>query len=283
MTAGSPTDIRLTRAATRVDEPVPLRHVEKCMGTVFSFHLATPGLHRGVLLPVLAWLHDMDELFSTYRPDSAISRMNAGALREADADDEVRHVLAECDRYRVLTDGYFDARADGRLDPSGYVKGWAIQTASDMLHAAGSTDHCVNGGGDVACVGRPAGDRPWRIGVADPHRPGDILRTVTGDGPIAVATSGLAERGAHIVDPHTRRPATGLASVTVVTMDLLAADVYATAAVAMGPERGADWLGRQPGVLATLVTATGVTVDVTPPGVTSTGVPTSSGVSVDVG
>jgi FAD:protein FMN transferase len=236
------------------------------MGTVFSFHLATPGLTRGALLPVLAWLHDVDALFSTYRPDSGISRINAGALRVADADDEVRHVLAECERYREITDGYFDARADGRLDPSGYVKGWAIQTASDMLRAAGSTDHCVNGGGDVACLGRPAPDRPWRIGIADPHRPGETVRTVRGDGPIAVATSGLAERGAHIVDPFTHRPATGLASVTVVARNLVTADVYATAAVAMGAERCADWLGRQPGVLATLVTAAGVVVDVTPRG-----------------
>ncbi|WP_375502119.1 FAD:protein FMN transferase [uncultured Jatrophihabitans sp.] len=264
MTAGSPTDIRFPRAAARVDTPPPLRQVEKCMGTVFSFQVATPGLTRGALLPVLAWLHDMDALFSTYRPDSRISRINAGALRVADADDEVRHVLAECERYRELTDGYFDARAGGRLDPSGYVKGWAIRTASDMLSAAGSTDHCVNGGGDVACVGRPAPDRPWRIGIADPHRPGDTVRTVTGDGPIAVATSGLAERAAHIVDPHTHRPVTELASVTVVAADLVTADVYATAAVAMGAERGVDWLGRQPDMLATLVTAAGAVVDVPP-------------------
>lgn len=264
MTTGSPTDVGLSRAATRAGAPSPLRHVEQCMGTVFSFHLAGPHPSRGVLIPVLAWLHDMDALFSTYRGDSQVSRINTGALRATRADDEVRRVLTECDRYRELTDGYFDARADGRLDPSGYVKGWAIQTASDMLRAAGSTDHCVNGGGDVACVGRPAPDRPWRIGIADPHHPGATVRTVTGDGPVAVATSGLAERGAHILDPHTRRPAVGLASVTVVAADLVVADVYATAAVAMGAERGADWLGRQPDVQATLVTAAGAVVDVTP-------------------
>ena len=238
------------------------------MGTVFSFLLVTPDLHAGVLLPVLAWLHDMDALFSTYRHDSQISRIDVGLMGVGDADDEVRHVLAECERYRDLTDGYFDAYATGRLDPSGYVKGWAIQTVSDMLVAAGSTDHCVNGGGDVACAGRPSPDRPWRIGVADPHRRDHLVRTVSGDGPVAVATSGLAERGAHIVDPHTSRPATELAAVTVVAADLVTADVFATAAVAMGADRAVGWLQQQ-NVLATLVTATGTIVDVTPPDATS--------------
>ncbi len=262
-TLGSPTAIEITwppptRAAAR-----PLRHVENCMGTVFSFDIAAPGIVRGDLFPILSWLHAMDVLFSTYRAGSQISRINAGQLRLTDAADEVRDVLAACDRYRDITDGYFDARADGRrLDPSGYVKGWAIQTASDMLAAAGSTNHCVNGGGDVVGIGRPTAERPWRIGVADPHRRDRIVRTVTAGGPIAVATSGLAERGAHILDPHTARPAIELASVTVAAPDLITADVYATAAAAMGAERAVTWLRQQPGLLATLVRADGAIIDI---------------------
>ncbi len=232
------------------------------MGTAFSFHLAAPGVTRHDLQPVLSWLHDMDALFSTYRPESQISRINAGQLCEADADDVVRHVLAACEQHRADTDGYFDARADGyQLDPSGYVKGWAIQTASDMLTAAGSANHCVNGGGDVVCVGRPAPDRPWRIGVADPHHRDTIVRTVSAAGPIAVATSGLAERGAHILDPHTGRPAVELASVTVAARDLVTADVCATAAAAMGAERAQAWLRGRQGLLCTLITADGVVID----------------------
>ena len=207
---------------------------------------------------MLAWLHGVDELFSTYRPTSEISAINAGRLRLVDAAPQVQHVLAECARYRSLTDGYFDAWPDGaQLDPSGYVKGWAIQGASDMLAAAGSTNHCVNGGGDVMCLGRPDVDRPWRVGIADPRRAGALLRVVTGVGPLAVATSGSAERGAHIVDPHTGEPATGLASVTVTHHELITADVYATAAVAMGPDRAMGWLAAQPDVQATVVTTAG--------------------------
>ena len=57
----------------------------------------------------------------------------------------------------------------------------------------------------------------------------------------AVATSGLAHRGAHIVDPATGATPSALASVTVLGDDLTWADVDATAAFVMGAE-GVDWL-----------------------------------------
>ena len=71
---------------------------------------------------------------------------------------------------------------------------------------------------------------------------------------LAVATSGRYERGAHIVDPHTRRRPTGLLSVTVVGPDLATADAYATAAFAMGAD-GPAWLATVDGYDAMCVTA----------------------------
>lgn len=235
----------------------PIRHVEACMGTVFSFELRAPGVPLAELDRALAWLHDMDALFSTYRPDSQVSAIAAGRLRVADARAEVREVLAACAALGPVTDGYFTAHPRGRLDPSGYVKGWAAQTVSDRLRAAGSANHCVNAGGDVVCAGRPEPGRGWHVGVSDPLVPGRLLRTVVACGPVAVATSGPAERGAHIVDPHTGAAARGLAGVTVVARDLVTADVYATAAVAMGPQRGPRWLAGRPEIRAIAVRADG--------------------------
>ncbi len=57
----------------------------------------------------------------------------------------------------------------------------------------------------------------------------------------AVATSGTAARGTHILEPSTGRPATALRSVTVIGPGLMWADVYATAAFARGP-RATGWL-----------------------------------------
>ena len=246
------------RVASADPTAMPVSHVERCMGTVFSFRVPSPGVGRHALDDAVTWLHAMDAVFSTYRPDSEISRLDAGTLRLADASPVVREVLTACEGFRIDTDGFFDARADGRtLDPSGYVKGWAIARVADLLAAAGSVNHCVNGGGDVACAGRPAPGRGWRIGGSDPFHRGRLLDVVEGTGPVAIATSGLAERGAHIVDPHTRRRVTGLASVTVVAADLCTADVYATAATAMGEERAVDWLGARPSVRALVVAADG--------------------------
>src|SRR5450759_1820513 len=125
------------------------------------------------------------------------------------------------------------SRPAGRLDPSGVVKGWAIERASDILRAGGSANHAVNGGGDIQLAGEAAPGQPWRVGIAHPHQPGELVTVVSGRD-IAVATSGTAERGDHIVNPVTGRPATELASITLVGRDLTTVDAYATAAAAMG-------------------------------------------------
>lgn len=231
------------------------RHVEQCMGTVFSLDVRAPGVDAAAIAEVVAWLHHVDAVFSTYRADSEISRLARGELTRAGCSAEVRGVLAECERLEDVTDGYFSARIGGRLDPSGYVKGWAIERAGDLLEAAGSRNHCVNGGGDVQCVGNPEPGRQWSVGIVDPHRRDQLAATVEGTR-LAVATSGTAERGAHILDPHTRRPPVGLASVTVVGSRLGEVDAYATAAFAMGAQ-APSWLGTLDGIRALVVFADG--------------------------
>jgi thiamine biosynthesis lipoprotein len=219
------------------ETPSAHRRTDHCMGTVFSFDIRDPGVRQDDLERVLRWLHDNDRAFSTYRPDSEISRLGAGQISLSECSPVVREVLVACEAMRAETGGWFDACASGRLDPSGYVKGWAIERASDMLRDAGSRRHCVNGGGDVQIVGDAGGatgDRvPWRVGIADPLRSGELMAVLalTDQG---VATSGTAERGRHILNPRTGSPAEHFASVTVVGPSLTAADAYATAAAAMG-------------------------------------------------
>ncbi|MBV9922594.1 MAG: FAD:protein FMN transferase, partial [Pseudonocardia sp.] len=203
----------------------------------------------------IAWLHWVDATFSTFRPDSAVSRLGRGEIRRSDCPTEVGHVLAWCERLAEETNGFFCAYAGGRLDPSGFVKGWAVERVSTMLADAGSRRHCVNGGGDVQCVGDAGDGRPWRIGIAHPMRPGKLVATIAGTG-IAVATSGSAERGPHILDPHTNQPAHGLASVTVAGPHLTEADAYATVAFARG-RSAPTWLNSLRDYSALIVTDDG--------------------------
>jgi thiamine biosynthesis lipoprotein len=218
----SPTDIRL-----------PQRHVEHCMGTVFSIDVRAPGVDRAAIDAVVRYLHWVDETFSPYKPSSQISRLSRGYLSIDDCALEVSEVLARCDELSMETSGYFSAYANGTLDPSGLVKGWAIQRASELLTATGSTNHCVNGGGDVQCAGSAEPGRPWRIGITHPLRPVEITAVVAGHD-LAVATSGTAERGTHIVSPGGDEAMGCLASVTIVGTHLATVDAYATAAFAMG-------------------------------------------------
>jgi thiamine biosynthesis lipoprotein len=230
-------------------------HVEHCMGTVFSIAIRDPGVWGDSLTEVVAWLHRVDELFSTYRENSDISRIRRGELAVADADPLVGEVLSLCDQLTAETRGYFTAHLPGGLDPTGLVKGWAIERASELLRDRGSRNHAINGGGDMQIAGEASPARSWRIGISDPRDSNQILTVVTGRD-FAVATSGTAERGEHIVDPTTHFPARALASVTVVGRSLTRVDAYATAAFAMGPD-ALRWIESRPGYEAMVVTIDG--------------------------
>jgi FAD:protein FMN transferase len=208
-----------------------LRHAEPVMGTVFSLDI--PAAAAGTLPAVLRWLHWVDATFSPYRDDSDVSRFGRGDLALTQCTPELAEVIGECAAIRDLSGGYFTDTPGGRFDPSGLVKGWAIEHAAAMLSAAGFTGHTINGAGDLQCTGEPEPGRPWRVGIAHPLNPGTLAAVVAGRD-LAIATSGTAERGPHIINPHTGRPATDLASVTVVGTRITAADAYATAAFAMG-------------------------------------------------
>ena len=202
------------------------------------------------------WLDWVDATFSTYKDDSEISRLGRGELALADCAPEVRAVLARCEELRGETNGYFDVRAaDGRLDPSGLVKGWSVDRASEILVGAGLSMHCINAGGDVRTRGTPRPSDLWHVGIAHPHQH-DVLTTVIGISDGAVATSGIGERGMHVFDPHTGRPVLDLASVTVIGDQLATTDAYATAALAMGLA-APDWLARLDGYQSLVIDAAG--------------------------
>jgi FAD:protein FMN transferase len=206
------------------------------MGLPFSIHLrGTTGVAEDAINAAVeeVWesLRRADRIFSTYRPDSDISRIRNRELRIRDADPAVRRVLDFAEIARRLTGGSFDVHGGGRLDPSGIVKGWAASRAADALSGLG-VDHYLNAGGDVL-LRSLAPDRRWRIGIEHPADPQGLLAVVEmAKG--AVATSGGTHRGAHIWDPATGDPAHGIVQATVAGPSLIWADILATAVVAGG-------------------------------------------------
>jgi thiamine biosynthesis lipoprotein len=218
-------------------------HHEEVMGTVVTFDVRTPAPQAQVDAAVAAatrWLHWVDDTFSTYKPDSEVNRFDQGELPIDECCEELRKVVALCYKFNGATGGFFDAWASGRFDPSGVVKGWSVERASRMLQEAGLDDHAIDGGGDVRLSGSPGPGRPWHVGVRHPTQRDAYCAALAVTGG-AVATSGTYERGAHVLNPFNREPATELISVTIVGPELVSADAYATAAFAMGAA-APEWL-----------------------------------------
>lgn len=236
------TALSATTRAGRRDDREHRAWVEHLMGMPVSVHARgedarSPEVDEAVH-EVFAELRRLEAVFSTYRPDSEVSRLRRGSLLLEESSDVVREVHRLCVTARERTGGAFDAwRAvpgePGLFDPTGLVKGWAVARASGVLEGLGPS-MAVDAGGDVLVV---PGDAPytWTVGIEDPGDRRRILARIRlTDG--AVATSGTAARGLHITDPRTGGAATGMASATVVGPSLLWADVFATAAVALGAE-----------------------------------------------
>lgn len=177
----------------------------------------------------------VDATFSTYRESSDVSRLNRGELAPADYSDDLRETLALAERTKRETSGYFDIMRGGVCDPSGVVKGWAIQRAAEQLGERGRANFYIDAGGDIAIAGLRDG-APWRVGIRNPFNRQQIVKAlaVTDCG---VATSGTAIRGQHIYNPHDPdMPLRDIVSLTVIGPTVCDADRFATGAFAMGRE-----------------------------------------------
>lgn len=211
--------------------------VEQVMGLPVSVHVRgeLPAVQatevEEAVGQVWSFLHKVDELFSTWRPDSELMRLRRGELDGADAHPWHEEVAQLCAQAQQRTGGLFTAAypGSGGYDPTGLVKGWAVEKAAAHLANVPGISWCVNAGGDiVAGAGRGARPTSWRVGIEDPRSPGTVAASLD----LAIgglATSGTAARGLHIGDPRTGGAVDRAGSVTVWGPGLLWADVWATA------------------------------------------------------
>ena len=208
--------------------------VEHVMGTAVRFTTESDTAH-GAIDQAIDWLHWVDRTFSVYRSDSQIMRIRNGSIAPSEVHPEVSAVLERCMALRIVTDGRFDHRPEQDLDPSGFVKGWAIERAAAILDDAGIDRFYIDAGGDIAVRGR------WNVGIRNPIEP---TQTLIGVELIdqAIATSGTYERGEHIWGDN---PGT-LASISVIGPDLGVADAMSTALFS-SHGTDTDWLLRFPG------------------------------------
>lgn len=196
---------------------------------------------------VFSYFTEIDAQFSPFKPVSELSRINRSEIAERAWSGNMKEVFALAEKTKRETDGYFDMKTpDGTLDPSGVVKGWAIQKAADLLSCMGYEHFYVDAGGDIQTRGKNARGESWSVGIRNPFDRREIVKVIYPHGK-GVATSGTYVRGQHIYDPH--RPGAPLfdaVSLTVIGPDVCEADRFATAAFAMGKD-GIMFLERLPG------------------------------------
>ena len=210
------------------------------MGMPITLEIVDAKVTQDDLDAVFAYFVSVDERFSTYKETSEISQFNRGELLPEAYSDDLKTVLALCEQTKKETRGYFDIWHNGMYDPSGIVKGWAIQNASQMLKAQRFQHFYVDAGGDMQVSGKKDGAL-WRVGIRNPfHRHQNVkVLALTDRG---VATSGTAIRGQHIYDPHyPTMPLVDVVSITVIGPNVYEADRFATAAFAMG-KRGIQFI-----------------------------------------
>lgn len=222
-----------------------MRQTRLLMGMPITVEVLDPGITIEQLDAVFDFFASVDEQFSLFKDTSEISRINRGECRPEKYSDDMRAILALCALTKQQTGGYFEIAHDGRLDPSGVVKGWAIQQAAGRLRAAGWRDFFIDAGGDIQVSGTRYG-APWRVGIRNPFRRQENIKilALTDCG---IATSGTAVRGQHIYDPFQAGvPLREVVSLTVINSSVLDADRFATAAFAMG-RRGIQFIEALPG------------------------------------
>ncbi len=197
---------------------------------------------REQMSTVFDYFRDIDARFSVFKRGSEISRLNRGEITFRQCSRDLQEILELCAETKGITGGYFDIRRNGKLNPSGLVKGWAIHNAANLLRNYGFRNFYVDAGGDIEVSGHNTLGKLWRIGIRNPFRHNENIKVIelTGKG---IATSGTAIRGQHIYNPRNpNAPLKEIVSITVIGPDIYEADRFATAAFAM-QEEGIYFIG----------------------------------------
>jgi thiamine biosynthesis lipoprotein len=207
---------------------------------------------------IFSYFTAVDSQFSTYKNDSEIMRINRGEISTDNYSSEMQEIFSLAKKTKRETFGYFDIKKpDGTLDPSGIVKGWAIQNAAKLLLKKGYRNFYIDAGGDIQSRGLNAQGNEWNIGIRNPFKTEEIIKVVRARGQ-GVATSGSYIRGQHIYNPHVpENKLLDVVSLTVIGSDILEADRFATAAFAMGKE-GINFIEQLPGFEGYAIDSAGI-------------------------
>ena len=205
------------------------------------------------------YLEYVDKTFSTFKSDSEISRINKGEIKERDWSADMKYIFELAEKTKNETDGYFDIiDNNGKYNPSGIVKGWAILGTAKVLQNLGFENFYVNAGGDIQFSGKNADGKLWKTGIRNPFNQDEIVKIVYLKDGQGIATSGNYIRGDHIYNPKNRKKIIDeIVSFTVIGPNVCEADRFATAVFVMG-KNGINFLENKNGFAGYMIDKTGI-------------------------
>ena len=213
-----------------------MRETRQVMGMPVTIELVDAKATHDEVEKIYAYFKYVDETFSTYKATSEISQINAGHHPKNSWSADMRYVFEQSELTRQETGGYFSIQHYGHIDPSGYVKGWAIQNAAQMVTEDGIENYYIEVGGDLQVSGLNSTNLPWTVGIRNPFNELEIIKRVSLHN-LGMATSGTYIRGQHIYNPLLpSTPLLDIVSLTVIGPRIVDADRFATAAFAMGKD-----------------------------------------------
>lgn len=185
---------------------------------------------------VFGYLEYVNKKFSTFKPESEISKINRGEVGEKDWSEDMKIIFDLAEKTKIDTNGYFDIVDNkGKYNPSGIVKGWAIYNAAKLLREMNFKNFYVNAGGDIQFSGKNNEGKLWKTGIKNPFNQKEIVKVVYLKDGEGIATSGNYIRGDHIYNPKNRREVVeDIVSLTIIGPNVYEADRFATAVFAMG-------------------------------------------------
>lgn len=221
------------------------------MGMPVTVNIADKNSTDADIEDLFLYFRKIDEKFSIYKKTSEISKINKGIITKKYSL-EMRKILALCEQTKKETNGYFDIFHNGKYDPSGLVKGWAIYQASKILIKKGYRNFFIEIAGDIQTFGANENGKKWKVGIENPFDRSEIIKVLLLSGQ-GIATSGAYIRGSHIYNPITKKPADEIKSITVIGKNVYEADRFATAVFAMG-KKGIEFLNKLKGFEGYMVT-----------------------------
>ncbi|NMM47657.1 FAD:protein FMN transferase [Marinigracilibium pacificum] len=153
-----------------------------------------------------------------------------------------------------LNDGAINLSTENmKISFNAIGKGYASDMVKKLWLKNGVKAGYINASGDLSCFGNRADNSDWRIGIANPDNPKEMLFYI----PVqdtSVATSGDYEqhfihegkRYSHNIDPLSGKPLSGIKSVTVFSPGAELSDALATAAYVMGVDKGIKFIDQLP-------------------------------------